>query len=152
MAKTKIILTQDVPKLGKEGDVVEVAGGYARNYLIPRGLALPATEGNLKHFESMKRARMRKMEREKISAERIAASIAELVLTIEAKAGEAGKLYGSITGSDIAEALFKKGIKVDHHQVIIEEPIKSTGSYTVKIKLHPEVSADLKVEVVPLQD
>ncbi len=149
MAKTRVILRQDVPRLGKAGDVVSVAGGYARHYLIPKGLAVLATEGNIKHFESLKKIWKRKAEKEKVTAEKIASSIAGLVLTLKAPAGEGGKLHGAITGGDIAEALSQKGIKVDHHQVIVEEPIRSLGTYTVKIKLHPEISADLTVEVVP---
>jgi large subunit ribosomal protein L9 len=145
----KIILQKPVEKLGAPGDVVEVADGYAQNYLVPRGLAVAASKGAVKHSESLKRAHASKMEKSKGDAEDIASALGSLPLRITAKAGEDGKLFGSITSADVAEAIESaaEGVEIDKKAVTLDEPIRSTGSHVVHVKLHPEVTADVTVEV-----
>ncbi|MDA2914231.1 50S ribosomal protein L9 [Acidobacteriia bacterium AH_259_A11_L15] len=145
----EVILREDVPKLGTRGDLVTVKEGYARNYLLPRKLAMPATVGNRKQLEEMKAATARRLAKEKSSAEAVAAQMAELTLTLSAKAGEADRLFGSVTAMDIAEALAAKGFPVDKRRVELGQPIKTLGEYEVPIRLHPEVTATVKVTVVP---
>ena len=144
----EVILREDVPQLGQRGDLVKVKPGYARNYLIPRKLAMLATAGARKQVVDMKAANARKDAREKSGAESLAAQLGELTLTISAKAGEQDQLFGSVTTMDIAAALEKEGITLDKRQISIEEPIKTLGIYTVPVKLAPEVTATLKVWVV----
>lgn len=144
----KVILTVDVPKLGKAGDIIKVSDGYARNYLIPRNMAVEATEGNLKRFELERKALEKKQERKMLEAKEIADRIESLTITIAAQAGEGGRLFGSITASDIQEALKQKGIDIDRKRIIIEDPIKSTGQYIVRIKLEKSVSCNLKLNIV----
>ncbi|MEE9235142.1 MAG: 50S ribosomal protein L9 [Candidatus Acidoferrales bacterium] len=145
----EVILREDVPKLGTRGDLVTVKAGYARNYLLPRKLAMPATAGNRKQLEEMKAATARRLAKEKSSAEAVAAQMAELTLTLSAKAGEADQLFGSVTTMDIAEALAAKGFPVDKRRVELGQPIKTLGEYDVPVRLHPEVTATVKVTVVP---
>ncbi|MEE8200883.1 MAG: 50S ribosomal protein L9 [Candidatus Acidoferrales bacterium] len=145
----EVILREDVPKLGTRGDLVTVKAGYARNYLLPRKLAMPATAGNRKQLEEMKAATARRLAKEKSSAEAVAAQMAELTLTLSAKAGEADQLFGSVTTMDIAEALAAKGFPVDKRRVELGQPIKTLGEYDVPVRLHPEVTASVKVTVVP---
>lgn len=146
--KMKVVLMRQVEGLGKPGDIVEVAGGYARNFLIPRGLALPATEGNIAHAMHMAKVLERKRNKELKTAKKLAEKLANISLTISAKVGEGDRLFGSITSADIAEALAKEGVEVDHRQIMLESPIKSLGVYEVPIKLHPEVIANVKIWVV----
>lgn len=145
----EVILREDVPKLGHRGDLVTVKEGYARNYLLPRKLAMAATPGNRKQLEMMKAATARRLANEKGAAESLAAQLAELTLTLSAKAGEADQLFGSVTSMAIAEALAARGFQVDRRRVELDHPIKTLGEYEVPVRLHPEVTATVKVIVVP---
>jgi large subunit ribosomal protein L9 len=144
----EIILRLDVQHLGRAGEVVKVKDGYARNYLLPKGLAYPATEGNRKRvtFEADRLARLR--ETEKQSAEGEAAKLAGVSLTFPMKVGEEDKLYGSVTASDIQRRLEEQGIHVDKRKIDLPEPIRSLGEFRVGIKLHAEVRPELTVVVV----
>jgi len=143
----KVLLKEDIPTLGMRGDLVTVVDGYGRNYLIPKGLALEANPSNIKKLELEKRridvARIKDKER----AKSLAVQIEAISLTISHKAGEEGKLYGSVTNMDVAKGLAGKGVEVDRKKIVLEEPIKSLGEYFVEIKLHPEVTAKVKVTV-----
>lgn len=144
----EIILRLDVQHLGRAGEVVKVKDGYARNYLLPKGLAYPATEGNRKRvtFESDRLARLR--ETEKQAAESEAAKLAGVSLTFPMKVGEEDKLYGSVTASDIQRRLEEQGIHVDKRKIDLSEPIRSLGEFRVGIKLHAEVRPEVTVVVV----
>jgi large subunit ribosomal protein L9 len=144
----KVVLRDDVKNVGKMGQVVDVADGYARNYLVPRGLAIEANTKNIKSLEHEKRIIGEKAKRIKISVQGLADKISTITLTIKANAGEEGKLFGSVTTMDIAELLKNEGIEIDKKKISLDEPIKRLGSYSVNVKLHPEVSAQLAVEVV----
>ncbi len=145
----KIILVKDMDDLGIEGDMVEVSDGYARNYLIPKGFALPATAQNIKMMEMKKR----KIETNKIKKKEEALKLKELIekvtLTIRQRAGEGEKLYGSVTSMNISKALEAEGIKIDKKKIVLQQPIKQLGSYDVPIRLHPEVQAMIKIDVIP---
>lgn len=146
----KVILTQEVPNLGKIGDVKNVAAGYARNYLFPRGLAVAATPGNLKDFERRRAAAAGKEERLAERAQALARRLSAITLTFEAKAGEKGQLYGSITPAEIAEALEREtGEKFDRHKHILSEPLRQTGRHLVQVRLAPDVVAEVTVVVKP---
>ena len=143
-----VILNRDVKGTGKAGDVVKVSDGYARNMLLPKGYAKEATEGNIRSLEKQKAIAAEKKAEEKARAEEQAKKISELSVTIKTKAGDGGKIFGSITSKDIAEALNKQhGIGVDKKKIQMEAPIKQTGETTVNVKLYFEVSAQLKVIV-----
>ena len=143
-----VILNRDVKGTGKAGDVVKVSDGYARNMLLPKGYAKEATEGNIRSLEKQKAIAAEKKAEEKARAEEQAKKISELSVTIKTKAGDGGKIFGSITSKDIAEALNKQhGIDVDKKKIQMEAPIKQTGETTVNVKLYFEVSAQLKVIV-----
>jgi large subunit ribosomal protein L9 len=144
----KIILIQDHDKLGSQGDTVVVKDGYARNYLIPRGFAWPATPGNLHRLESERRVWDLKNIREKAKAEDLKKKIEALLLTLPARVGEENLLYGSVTPQQISDALEQKGILVDKRRIHMDEPIKRAGAHQVTLKLHKEVEAVLKIEVV----
>jgi large subunit ribosomal protein L9 len=144
----KVVLRDDVKNVGKMGQVVDVADGYARNYLVPKGLAIEANTKNIKSLEHEKRIIGEKVKRIKNSAQDLAKKISTITLTIKANAGEEGKLFGSVTTMDIAELLKNEGIEIDKKKISLDEPIKRLGSYSVNVKLHPEVSAQLAVEVV----
>ena len=144
----KVILKEDVSHLGQPGEVVNVKPGYARNYLIPQGLAALATSRNIKLAEHQLRQIQRQIDAAKAEAEQVKARLAELSITISKPAGDQEKLFGSVTTRDIAAALAEKGIKADRKRVMIAEPIKALGVYTVQIKLHGGEAADLKVWVV----
>jgi large subunit ribosomal protein L9 len=148
----KVILEQDFESLGFEGDTVEVARGYARNYLVPKGIAVEATKANLKAFEMRKGKIMAKRMRDKEEAERIKERIVQVAITLKQKAGAEGKLYGSVTTRDIAQELEKEGIAVDRRKIDFDEPIKSLGEFDVPIKLYPEVQASIKVLVQPEEE
>jgi large subunit ribosomal protein L9 len=145
----KVILKQDVEKLGKTGDVVKVAPGYGRNYLIPRNLAIEATPGNIKVAEMEKISQARRDHREKESATLLARDIVKLTVTIQRKSGEEGSLYGSVTALDIADFLVGHKIDIDKRKIQLEEPIKTLGEYQVPIRLHREVTVPIKVIVEP---
>lgn len=147
----KVILTQDMDSLGLAGEIVEVARGYARNYLIPKKVALEATEDNIKKTETQRKSIDVKRIKLKEDALKVKALLADVVITIAQKAGEEEKLYGSVTSMDIAEGIEKAGITIDRRKILLNKPIKSLGEYSVPIKLHPQVSAPVKVMVVPEQ-
>lgn len=143
----KLVLLEDVDKLGKRGAVVSVKDGYGRNFLIPRKLAITATEGNLKMVEMEKKKIQVQEVKEEKDASTVKADIEKLSLTIPMKAGEADVLFGSVTAADIAEALEKQGVTVDKRRIELEEPIKRLGSYQVPVRLHKNVSAEVKLSV-----
>jgi large subunit ribosomal protein L9 len=146
----RIILQKPVDKLGVPGDVVEVADGYARNYLMPRGLAVKATKGGVKHVESLQRAHTTRVSAEKAEAEQVAQKLIATPVQVSAHAGEEGKLFGSVTASDVAEAIDRQlGIRVDRHDVHLDEPIRSVGVHEVRVHLFAEVDPVISVEVVP---
>jgi large subunit ribosomal protein L9 len=144
----EVILREDIKTLGKAGEMVRVKPGYARNYLLPQGLAYEATEGNKKRIAAETRVRTARNQADRTEAERFAATLGEVALTLSGKAGEEGKLFGSITSQDIADALSRQGHAVDKRKIELEHPIKTTGSHTVAVRLHPEVHAELRVSVV----
>jgi len=144
----EVILKQDVDKIGKAGNTVKVKGGFARNFLIPNGLAVPLTQVNLKKLEQEKQVKLQESEKVKKSAEELKNRLINLSLTIPALIQEENKLYGSITAQDIAAALSEEGFEIDKNSVLLNEPIKSLGIYEVPVKLHPDVSANIKVWVV----
>jgi large subunit ribosomal protein L9 len=144
----RLILRTDVNQLGKRGEVVKVAPGYGRNYLLPKGLAFTYSEANLKRVEKERKVLKLQQIKEKQEAEELAAKIGAVSCTIVKKVGESETLYGSVTNADIAEALEKEGYSIDRRKILLEEPMKSLGIYNVPIRLHPEVTADLKVWVV----
>ncbi len=144
----KVILLQDVKDQGKKGSLVEVSDGYARNYLFPRKLATAATPDAVNAYNVKEKARLAQQQREREEAVRVAAKLAELTVSVTAKAGANGKLFGSVTSKEVSEALEQQtGISVDSKRIIISEPIKSFGSYTVKCRLGYEVSSNLTVIV-----
>ncbi|MEO5356064.1 MAG: 50S ribosomal protein L9 [Nitrospirae bacterium YQR-1] len=145
----KIILREDVNNVGEMGMIVNVARGYARNYLIPKKFAVEANPKNMKALQHETRIITEKVKKLKLSAEDMANKIAATPVNIAAKAGEEGKLFGSVTNKDIADALEASGFNIDKRKILLESPIKRTGEHIVKIRIHPEVHADLKVEVVP---
>lgn len=144
----KVILKEDVRNIGKMGDIVNVADGHARNYLVPKGLALEANMKNIKSLEHEKRIIQEKAKKLKNVAQYLAEKISTISLTMKAKAGDEGKLFGSITTMDIAEALKNEGIEVDKKKISLEEPIKRLGSYSVNVKIHPEISTQLTIQVI----
>jgi large subunit ribosomal protein L9 len=143
----EVILREHVENLGRRGEIVKVADGYARNFLLPRKLALKATDGNRKHVERERRIVEAREAAEKVQAEAISARLAMIDITIVRRVGETDQLYGSVTGSDIADFLKSKGFEIDRRKLILPEPIKSIGEHTVPLKLHREVTVPLKVRV-----
>jgi large subunit ribosomal protein L9 len=144
----QLILLENVPSLGKAGDLVKVSDGYGRNYLIPQKKALLATEKSLKVIEHQKRQVQQRMEKTKKDAEKMAQQIEKLSCTFTKTVGESGKVFGSVTSMDIENYLKENGMEVDRKKISLEEPIKNLGMFTVPIKLHSEVAAYLKVWVV----
>ena len=142
------ILREDIEKLGSRGDIVKVADGYARNFLLPKRLAVPATEANKKIVEQERQAHLRREAALKSEAEELAKLLEGVVVTIAQKAGEMDQLFGSVTAKDIAEALEKQNFTIDRRKIHLEEPIKQLGTHAVTIKLHREVSAQIQVNVV----
>jgi large subunit ribosomal protein L9 len=145
----EIILREDIKTLGRAGEMVRVKPGYARNYLLPKGLAYEATEGNRKRIAAETRVRDVRNQAERTEAERVAGTLNGLTLTLSGKAGEEGKLFGSITSQDVADALARQGHTVERRRIELEHPIKTIGTHTVSVRLHPEVHAELQVSVVP---
>ncbi|HEY6419707.1 MAG TPA: 50S ribosomal protein L9 [Candidatus Binataceae bacterium] len=143
----QVILSEDVPTLGRTGDVVKVRAGYARNYLLPRKLAVEADAKNLRAFEHQKRTALTRREAKKNEALSLKERIDALALTVNARAGEEGKLFGSVTNIDLERALREKGFDVDRRKILLAEPIKQLGDYTVAVKLESEVEASLKISV-----
>ena len=144
----QVILLEDVPSLGKAGDVVRVSDGYGRNYLIPQRKAIVSTEKNLKMLEHQKREVQKRIEKRRKDVQKIAEIIEGLSCTLARSAGESGKLFGSVTSMDIENFLKEQGIEVDRKRIHLEEPIKSIGMYSVPIRLDAQVTAHLKVWVV----
>jgi large subunit ribosomal protein L9 len=145
---TQIILTALVDNLGAEGDTITVADGYARNFLIPKGLAMPASAGNLRRIESLRKKREASLAAQLDDSKAVAAQLVKQSYTITAAAGDDGKLYGSVTSADISEALKREGIDVDRRKIALEHPIRELGVYDVDVKLHPEVATKVKIWVV----
>ena len=145
----KVILRQEMDDLGFEGDIVEVAKGYGRNYLIPRGFALEANKQNLKFMETQKKKIEVKRLKAEEDAEKLKERIAELTINIAQKVGEEDKLYGSVTSMDIASHLESQGIVIDRRKIHLDKPIKTLGEFQVPVRLHPKVSATVKVVVAP---
>ncbi len=143
----EVILKEDVNKLGHRGDVVKVADGYGRNYLLPGKLAIEATLANRAVIEQMKGSAIRKSAKEKTSAEELAKTLSQVELTFERKTGENDQLFGSVTSGDIAHELEKQGYTIDRRKISLEEPLKQLGEYHVPIKLHREVTSHVKVTI-----
>ncbi|NLU42849.1 MAG: 50S ribosomal protein L9 [Firmicutes bacterium] len=149
----RVILTADLKGKGKKGDMINVADGYARNYLIPRGLAVEATEGKLRDLREIKQAEAKRKEREKEEAEQLAERLSTAGIVLKARAGEKGRLFGSITNKDIAEALSSLvGEEIDKKKIELEEPIRALGEYRVNVRLYAGVLQTIKVTVVPEED
>lgn len=144
----KVILKEDVKSIGNIGQIIDVADGFARNYLVPKGLAVEANTKNIKSLEHEKRVIQEKARKIRMSAQDLAGRISNTAVIIKAKAGEEGKLFGSVTSMDIAEQLTNAGIDIDKKKISLEEPIRRIGSYTVNIKLHSDVSAQVNVQIV----
>jgi len=143
----QVILSEDVPNLGRPGDVVKVRAGYARNYLLPRGLAVEANSKNLRAFEHQKGLAMLRREANKGQALKLKQQLEALALTISANAGEEGKLFGSVTNIDIERALRERGFDIERRKIMLAEPIKQLGEFTVPVRLDPEVEAGVKLTV-----
>ena len=143
----EVILKEDVAKLGHRGDVVKVAEGYGRNYLLPRKLAIEATAGNKAVIEQMKQSAVRRSAIEKADSEALSKQLEAVTLTFARKAGEKDHLFGSVTSSDIAEALEQKGFNIDRRKIQLHEPLKSIGEFDVPIRLHRDVTSRIKVTV-----
>jgi large subunit ribosomal protein L9 len=145
----RVILMEDIHHTGKRGEVIEVKPGYARNYLVPNGLALEATPGNLKYFEQQKRKIELRNARERESATEAAAKVSGVEVEVAKRVSDAETLYGSVTAAEVAEALARKGISLDRRQIDLEGGIKTLGEHPVRIVLHAEVVAEVVVRVVP---
>jgi len=144
----EVILREHVDNLGQRGDVVKVAAGYARNYLLPRKLALTVTEANRKQIARERKVADAREAEERQTAEAFASRLAQVELVIARRVGETGALYGSVTSADLAEALAAKGLEVDRRKIQLDEPIKQLGDMTVAVKLHRDVASSVKVSVV----
>lgn len=143
-----VILQQDVPNLGKVGQIVKVKDGYGRNYLVPRGLAVAADESNVRRLEHQKRQAAAKAARLLAEAKAAAERISQTAVTIRVQAGEEGKLFGAVTNRDIADALAAEGVEIDRRAIVLDEPIKQIGVFSVGVHLAPEVQASVKVYVI----
>ncbi|HWA58476.1 MAG TPA: 50S ribosomal protein L9 [Gemmatimonadales bacterium] len=144
----EVILREDIKTLGKAGELVKVKPGYARNYLLPRGLAYEATDGNRKRIQAESKARAARQEQEAGEARALAAKLGAVSLTLARKAGEGDRLFGSITAQDLADALAAQGHTVDKRKIELEHPIKTIGQHAVPVRLHPDVIAEVRVTVV----
>ena len=143
----KVIFLQDVKGQGKKGEIKNVSEGYAQNFLIPRGLVRPATEGNVKTLEQQTAAELKRKAQEKEDAIQLGKKLEEITVELKAKAGEGGRLFGAITSKQVADALEKSGVKLDKRKIEMPEPIRALGVTQVSVKLHPEVKSTLKVHV-----
>jgi len=144
----KVILKEDVKNIGSMGQIVDLADGFVRNYLVPRGLAVEANVKNIKSLEHEKKVIQEKAKKIRNQAQDLAGKISDLTLVIKAKAGEEGKLFGSVTTMDIAEQLKNAGFEIDKKKISVEEPIKRIGSYSVKVRIHPEIATEVNLQVV----
>lgn len=145
----KLILTQDVDNLGAEGDVVDVKNGYGRNFLIPRGLAVLATKNALKAHEDYMQQISHRLDRLRGDAEKLAERLASIQLNIPARVGEENRIFGSITTQQIADALANRGLEIDRRKISLREDIRALGVYPADVRLHPDVTAEVKVQVIP---
>ncbi len=143
----EVILKEDVPKLGSRGDVIKVAEGYGRNFLLPRKLAIEATAANKKVIEQMKAAAVRRLQKDKADAEMLAAQLASVSVTFTRRAGEHDQLFGSVTSGEIATELEHRGFNIDRRKIQLDEPIKTLGEFKVPIRLFKDVTAQVRVEV-----
>jgi len=143
----KIVLREDVEHLGHRGDIVKVAAGYARNYLLPKGLAYEANDGNLKTLKAQERAWKHRVDREMYEAEKVLAKIEAHPWIVKKKAGESGTLYGSVTNSELAELMAEEGIEIDRRKIVMKHPVKALGETAIPVKLHSRVTATLRLEV-----
>src|SRR6478672_2712239 len=150
MASTTILLREDIDELGGRGEIVKLRAGYARNHLLPQGLATLATKGNVKQIEQERAALLKKAAVEKATAEGQKEQMGVIELSFERQAGEHGTLFGSVTTMDIAEALQAKGYEIDRRKIVLKQPIKETGEYTVKVRLHRDVLLDVPVHVTAI--
>ncbi|MDD2763680.1 MAG: 50S ribosomal protein L9 [Opitutaceae bacterium] len=148
MAHNEILLIKPVEGLGAEGDQVKVRAGYARNYLLPRAIAVPLTRSNRKQIEALKKHRAERESQELAGAREIAAKLEKTRVAFAVKTGEGGKMFGAVTASDIHEKLVQAGVELDKRKIQLHTPVKTLGQHTVKIKLHPEVSVDLNFDIV----
>jgi len=144
----KVILREDVENLGKTGEIVDIANGYGRNYLLPRGLAVQASTKNIRELEHQKKLIQALQEKKKLESEDVAKKLGSLSCTIARKVGEEDKLFGSVTARDIKDVLKEEGIEIERKRILLEEPIKKLGVYTVPVQLHPDVVGNVKVWVV----
>lgn len=145
---TRLVLRADVSELGKRGDIVEVADGFARNYLVPKQLAFPATAGVTAQAASMRRARDVRDARAREGAEQVARKLVPMVIRLQARAGKSGRLFGSVTASDVAQAIVEQaGVELDRRRMMIDDPIRSVGVHEIPVKLHPEVEFRVTVDV-----
>jgi large subunit ribosomal protein L9 len=145
----KIVLREDVESLGKKGDLLEVADGYARNFLVPRGLAMQATKGVVAQSEAMRRSREAKETRDREASQQIAAQLGSRTIEVKARAGEGGKLFGSVTAADVADAVLSQtGVELDRRKVVLDEPIRELGDAEVQVRLPAEVVVAVAVSVV----
>ena len=144
----KVILRSDIVNVGRQGEIKDISDGYARNYLLPKNLVMEANERNLKVWEREKVKLEKKREEIINQAKELAEKVGKISLTMSVKVGENGKLFGAVTVSDIAEALEEKGFKIGKHDILLVEPIKEIGAFTVNVRLHPEVTAEVKIWVV----
>src|SRR5438309_6989807 len=148
MAHTQVLLREDIDNLGSRGEIVRVKAGYARNYLLPRKLAVEATANNVRQIEGERAALVKREAKERSTAEAQADQLGSLTLSFERKVGEAGVLYGSVTSMDIAHALKEKGYEIDRRRIVLREPIKRFGNYMVPVRLHRDVTIELPVSVL----
>ena len=148
MAHTQVLLREDIDNLGARGEIVRVKAGYARNYLLPRNLAVEATANNVRQIEGEKAALAKREAKERSTAELQASHLQKLTLKFERKVGEAGVLYGSVTSMDIAHELKEQGYEIDRRKIVLREPIKRFGSYTVPVRLHRDVTVELPIQVL----
>ncbi len=145
----EVILREDIEKLGVRGQIVKVAGGYARNFLLPKKLAVPATDANRKIVEQERQAHLRREAKEKAGAEELANMMTGTVIVIVQKAGEQQQLFGSVTSKDIVDGLAQKGYQIERRKIHLEEPIKQLGEFKIPVRLHREVTVEITVQVVP---
>ncbi len=148
MAHTQVLLREDIDNLGARGEIVRVKAGYARNYLLPRKLAVEATANNVRQIEGEKAALAKREAKERGTAELQASQLQKLTLKFERKVGEAGVLYGSVTSMDVAHELAAQGYEIDRRKIVLREPIKRFGNYTVPLRLHREVTVELPITVL----
>ena len=145
----KVVLREDVENLGRKGDLLEVADGYARNFLVPRGLALKATKGIVKQAEAMRRSREAREVRNRSEAEELATQLHATRIEVRARAGEGGRLFGSVTAADISDAITAQtGVEIDRRKLVLDEPLKALGPAEIELRLHADVVATVQVEVV----